>query len=54
MCPLERNIKVVRIIESHIRNDREYEFWLDIGLGFRDMWIGPSCPISNNIFFFSH
>ena len=27
-------------------------FGLDIELGFRDMWTGPSCPINNNILFF--
>ena len=26
ICSLEYGIKVMRIIESHIRNDREYEF----------------------------
>ena len=26
MCSLEHDIEVMRIIESHIRNDREYEF----------------------------
>ena len=25
MCPLEHGIKVMRIIESHIENDTEYE-----------------------------
>ena len=26
MCQLEHDIEVVRILESHIGNDREYEF----------------------------
>ena len=28
MCPLEYYIEVERILESHIGNDREYEFWV--------------------------
>ena len=34
MCPLENDIKAVRILESHIENDREYEFWVRY-------WVGP-------------
>ena len=34
MCPLENDIKAVRILESHKENDREYEFWVRY-------WIGP-------------
>ena len=33
MWPLEHDIKVVTILESHIGNDREYEF----GVGY---WVG--------------
>lgn len=32
MCLLENDIEVVRILESHIRNDREY--------GFVYSWVG--------------
>ena len=28
MSPLEHYIEVVRIIESYIGNDKEYEFWV--------------------------
>ena len=34
MYPLEHDIEVVRILESHIRNDREYEFWVAHWVGF--------------------
>ena len=37
MCPLEHDIEVVRIFESHIGNDREYEFiysWVGHWVGF--------------------
>ena len=34
---------------SLIGNDREYEFGLDIGLGFRHVWTRPTYPINNNI-----
>ena len=38
MYPLEHGIKVMRIIESHIENAREYEFifsWVGHGVGFQ-------------------
>ena len=40
------------ILESHIGNDKEYEFGLDIGLGFRHVWTRPTYSINNNIFYF--
>ena len=42
----------MKILESHIGNDREYEFGLDIGLGFRHVWTRPTYPINNNIYYF--
>ena len=30
----------------------DVSFWLDIGLGFRHVWTGPTYPINNNILFF--
>ena len=52
MCLLEHDIEVVKILESHIENDREYEFWLHIGLSFRHVWTGPFCQINNNSLLF--
>ena len=43
---------MVKILESHIGNDKEYEFGLDIGLGFRHVWTRPTYSINNNIFYF--
>ena len=43
---------MVKILESHIGNDREYEFGLDIGLGFRHVWTRPTYPINNNLLFY--
>ena len=43
---------MVKILESHIGNDREYEFGLDIGLGFRHVWTRPTYPINNNIYIY--
>jgi len=42
----------MKILESHIGNDREYEFGLDIKLGFRHVWTRPTYPIYNNILLF--
>ena len=42
----------MKILESHIGNDREYEFGLDIGLGFRHVWTRFTYPIYNNILLF--
>ena len=33
MCPFEYDIKMVKILESHIGNDREYEFWVGYWVG---------------------
>ena len=35
-----------------VGNDREYEFGLDIGLGFRHVWTRATYPINNNILLF--
>ena len=43
---------MAKILESDIGNDREYEFGLDIGLGFRHMWTRLTYPINNNILLF--
>ena len=43
---------MVKILESHIGNDKEYEFGLDIRLGFRHVWTRPTYPINNNIYYF--
>ena len=43
---------MVKNLESHIGNDREYEFGLDIGLGFRHVWTRLTYPINNNILLF--
>ena len=45
-------LQVVKILKSHIGNDREYEFVLNIGLGFRHVWTRPTNPINNNILLF--
>ena len=47
----------MKILESHFGIDIKYEFGLDIGLGFRYVWIRhvwtrPTYPINNNIFYF--
>ena len=34
MCPLKHDIEVVRILESHIGNDRESEFLVGYWIGF--------------------
>ena len=33
MCSLKHDIDVVIILESHIENDREYEFWVEYWVG---------------------
>ena len=43
---------MVKILESHIENDREYEFELDIELGFRHVWTRSTYPINNIILLF--
>ena len=43
---------MVKILESHIENDREYEFELDIKLGFRHVWTRSTYPINNIILLF--
>ena len=35
-----------------IENMSLYTHGLDIELGFRHVWIGPSCPNNNNIFYY--
>ena len=42
----------MQILESHIENDRKYEFVLDIELGFRHVWTRPNYPINNIILLF--
>ena len=42
----------MKILESHIGNDREYEFGLDIELGFRHVWTRPTYPINNILLFY--
>ena len=42
----------MKILEFHIENDREYEFGLDITLGFRHVWTWPTYSIYNNILLF--
>ena len=43
---------MMKIFELHIENDREYEFGLDIGLGFRYVWTRLTYLIYNNILLF--
>ena len=33
MCSPKHYIKVMRILESHIGNDREFEFWVGYWVG---------------------
>lgn len=33
MCPLKHYIEVVRILESHVGNDKEYWFWVGHWIG---------------------
>ena len=35
-----------------IENMSLYTYGLDIELGFRHVWTGPSCPNNNNIFYY--